>query len=1383
MARKVYWLLAPIPLVFLGLIFWSAWRQDPEFWQSPMSLYRSAQEAEKRGELPQALRLAEQAWSRDADNSDCGTFLGWLYLKAGDPEKGLEVLQRVWSQDPRAVAALHGQAQALDALGRRPEALALLADSVKDHPDNAGLVQVAAEFTAQTPEEHGLAVDYFQRLYRMKPDPQVRRRLLDLLTGLNRFREAISLQEEELAQNPESPDALHRLALLHYWQRDYQAACEIYQRLVEKAADNPSYRQEAAQVADAAQNPDEALKHYLWLYARHQGKKEYALKLARLWAQKGNHAEAAAVLSPLLQDKPELDIQRWYALELLLTGDFDKAQKIYRTAWEAGDTHKETIINLARLYGRRQQFAKAAGMWDEAERRQLVQGELRWEAALAYSYAQRHGDAVAILKPVERDNPKYPRIQAFLGQMHFYQKHWGQAAHYFQAYLEKHPEDLEVRKLLAEALAFKAETKGEAIEAYGELLQRADDPNVRLRRAALLLEAQRWEEARQELAQCPPFAEPKLLKEQARLYLWLGDLEESFKRYDAYLAREPRDGGAALERARVLTYLGRSHEAQENLRSLRAGLAGGRADPLEGRAVLAASIEAALAGRDWQEASQLALKLYSSQFPQKGKPARDWREARGWQEEARQQRLAKNGKLKTVKASYQPESDAEEEFSALSVDERTWVARALCHLDDADSLTLAADLLSDNLWKNRHHHPSLIILAAILPRLPRYGDLSRLVYRIPGIRVDGPEYAASLAFFAGNLGRQGGKLDYLLHVLKEYRNHKRPKNPGELLALANLATEVGDKKIAEDYYRQALAIKPNDAHISQLLMNCHMTQKEWGKALASLQKDGLSAENGLDMARLYLVRGQYEGVKAAVAQIPEQHPQQPQAMLLLAQVYRLEKNFPEALKTLEQLRSRIPPEDFLMEKAQVLEAMGDKTAARCYDEVIRSQPNTQAARVAEARRARSTSNWAGAYKAYAKALEDAPQDIQLLNELEYVRQQMRPQVASRGFTHSYGERRPEETARPWQFSRPDREFLGRAPGVRGVPVLQPESLYFDDHNGLYGVIFRASSSFRLTRAVPLQVAVEYREYNQNARSLEQGPVDFGLEKIYSQRAQDESRLRRFEVSLGAGPLDLADRLRLSGEVIWRRYWKRVDRKVVQKGQKFFPFPAPAFIDVTESEKFTQKEDRNRLMGTLQLDFPITLKTDGSLKYSRRDLFDQEPHLYPRLYQSVQNLGDVKLTTYHQVEFSFNHQFRPGLEWRGNIGGAFYSDDNRRLSLYQGLYWRAVNQPRMHLGITPHYYMAAYRDQKPAYFSPDNYHALGVGIDFDRQIFRLPTLILQGTVQAVSQHGDWGPAIHGLAALEWEMVHNFFIDPHVFYFREWVDNYRILTVGLSMRYTF
>ncbi len=37
--------------------------------------------------------------------------------------------------------------------------------------------------------------------------------------------------------------------------------------------------------------------------------------------------------------------------------------------------------------------------------------------------------------------------------------------------------------------------------------------------------------------------------------------------------------------------------------------------------------------------------------------------------------------------------------------------------------------------------------------------------------------------------------------------------------------------------------------------------------------------------------------------------------------------------------------------------------------------------------------------------------------------------------------------------------------------------------------------------------------------------------------------------------------------------------------------------------------------------------------------------------------------------------------------------------------------------------------------------------------------------------------------EWEFVHNFYTDLHIFYFREWVDHYRLLTAGASFRWRF
>jgi hypothetical protein len=544
------------------------------------------------------------------------------------------------------------------------------------------------------------------------------------------------------------------------------------------------------------------------------------------------------------------------------------------------------------------------------------------------------------------------------------------------------------------------------------------------------------------------------------------------------------------------------------------------------------------------------------------------------------------------------------------------------------------------------------------------------------------------------------------------------------------------------------------------------------------------------MARLYLMRGQYEGVKAMVARIPEDSAEHPRALLLLAQACRGEHSYQEALSVLGRLQGKIPREEWLMEKARTLEAMGDKGAGDLYAAIVQTQPGTQVARVAKARRAKARENWAAAYKDYAEALKQAPADIELLNELEYVRQQMRPQMASRGFPYSRGERRPEEAQRPLQFSRFGREPRGLGLSnylpaflTEVIPIVQPESLFFTDSNKLYGGIFRMEGAFWLTKVLPARIGAEYREYNQNTEWVKQGRLNLGLDRVYDQQTRAASRLRRAEVSLGLGPLAVEDRLRLSGEIILRRYWRRVDLTVVQQGAQWVPFPIPHLVDTTTSLGLTEKEARNRFLGSLELGFSPTSRTDAALRYSRRDIFDQEAYVFPRLYQSVLNLTEARLTTYHQVDLSYTHQFKPGLEWRGTAAGAFFSDQNRRVTLYQGLTWQAVGQPRMHLDLTPHYYLAAYREQQRAYFSPHAYHAFGLGLDFDRQLFRLPTIILQGTVQGVSQHGDFGPALQGLAALEWEFVHNFYMDVHLFYFREWVDNYRLLTAGASFRWRF
>jgi tetratricopeptide (TPR) repeat protein len=1345
---KTRWLIWIVPFLFVATIFCLAYSHDHDFWRSGRSLYHAAQEAAAQGDRGRALTLARKAWTRNPDNSEYGVFLGRIYLEAGQAEAALKVSRQMMKRDP-GPEALIIYAQALDRLKQPKEALDKLAWYLQRKPDDRSILASAAGIAARHEESYPLAVTYYQRLYALDRDSQVRRQLVKLLASLHHYKEAIPLQEEEVEEFSDDPEALHFLALLHYWQRDYRAASDIYQRLLERSAENAGLRLEAAKAADAGKENDRALNHYLWLYAHNRGQKEYALALARLWAQKGNHAEAAGVLGPLMGQQPDPALRRWYALELLLIGDFDKAQTQYHKAWDEGDTHQETIINLARLYARKKHFAKAAGLWDEASRRQLIKGQLRWEAALTYSYARRYQDALETIAPLRQQNTKDPKLLLFSGQLQFYQKHWGQAAHYFSAYLEQNPRDVEVRRQLAEVLSFDPATREKALGQYDEVLKIQDNVSLRLRRISLLLEDRHWEQAAQELEKCPAPEDPQLLREQAHLYLWLGNLPAALKTYDLALQKAPKDRVALLEKARVLTYLERGPEALEILNRLRMEQPGDLT-------VRVAAVEAYLSSRDFPKALALARK------------------------------------------ELEPLPD-------LKPDGRALLARCYAHSPEPAHLDKAVDLLIENLWKNRYHHASLLILASLLPRLPTYEDLNRVMNRIPGIRVGSPEQAAALAYFDGQLGRQGGKLNYLLHVLQEYRRHKRPHSPGELLGLAALAMELDNRPAAVRYYEQALKLRPQDQSIAKLLLQCQMAQKNFGQALKLMEKQG-NPSQPLEVARLYLLRRQYAGVKATVEKIPVNSPDYLQGQLLLVRAYRGEQNYPETLRTLAPLEGKIPPGDFLMEKARTLEALGDKNAVTLYQEIINLKPDSQAAQVARARQARSRGNPGAAYKEFAQSLKESPQDLELLNELEDVRQQMRPQLASRGFPGSRGERHPEEAQRPWQFSRFNREPRGLGlsnylPAFLSdvLPIVQPESLFLADSNKLHGAIFRIGGGFWISKVLPAQLGLEYREYNQHNQNVKYGQLNLGLDPVFSQGVNAASRLRRVELNLGLGPLAVNDRLKLSGEIILRRYWRRDDFHVTQQGQtQFTPvfanifnrnssfgfiFPSTTFSNAIGTVDFSRTDSQNRLLGTLELGFTPWPKTDATLKYSRRDIFDQEAYLFPRLYQSVLNLTDAAITTYQQVDLSYNHQFRPGLDWRGNVGGAFYSDQNRRLTLYQGLRWQAIGQPRMHLEFTPHYFMAAYSQRHDAYFSPASYNALGVGIDFDKQIFRLPTLILQGTVQAVGQHGNWGPGLQGLAALEWEFVQNFYMDVHAFYFREWVDNYRLFTAGASFRWRF
>ncbi len=1421
-----FWLLGI--LCFLGLIFWQVYAKDPYFYCSAHDLFVRARAAQERGEAAEAVRFARLARERDPQNGEYGEFLAWRLLEANRLEEALNLFRQVWQQQAIA-SALTGQVMALARLQRREEALALLAAYLEKHPREPSILRLAAGLASQDPGTQGQALAWYQRLYDLNPqDRETRRHLVELLTAQHRYAEAIPLQEQEVAEEPDNIQALHRLALLHAWHRDHQAAVPIYGRLLELAVQDQALRLEAAKNAEAAHNVEQAIVHYLELYARAPEKKEYALILARLWSQTGQHGKAAAILGPVLDSDASLAERRFYALELLLAGQPGQALKIYRQVWEAGDSHQETILNLARLYAQRQQFRQAAAFWDEAARRQLLNQDLRREAALTYAAAHRYQEAVAVLQGVDRRDPK---LLLFVGQMYFYQKHWQQAVKYYREYLQQVPTDQAARRQLAQTLSFFPEGLEAAATEYETAALASGDPALLLQRAAVLLQRaqnasddpsqrqtapQHWAAAAAALRQVPSTGlSPELLREKGTLLLWLGDQEEALACFDDYLRTRPQERRILLEKARILIMLGRGQEAAEVLRRLppdqtraapapalwpeKAGHGLPNPEPSEvagqGRRrpdgageleILTLFLEAALTARQWPEAQRRAWQLYLTQLPSGTPLPLSWTAAR--------RRLQEAG----ARIDLPPAT-------------RVAMARALCQHPDLTKEPgishVAVDLCLANITARQVREPlayqaSLLVLKYLLPRLGHYEDLQDLIYRLPGLRAKSPEYYATLSFFTNDLGRQGGKLQYLLHALDDRQEQYPARRPGDLLSLAALATELGDWRAAREYFEQLHRLRPDDQKVADLRLQVLAAAKETGRLLKALEEQPQTPETALEMAKVYLERQQYDGALAALAAIPRSHRLWPEAQRLVGQAHLARQDYPAALAALRTLRHQGHSDIALtMAEAQVLEAMTDRAGATAaYTTVIQQAPDGFTAQVARARLARLRGDWAGAWRHFAVALQERPQEITILNELEQVREQLRPTLASRNLPEFWrGERRPEEGWRPWQFGRYDRDpgvlagYGGRPRSLLPFPwpyALTPETTLLEDRNRLKAVEIKLAGGLWLSRVLPVHLALGYRAWQQSTTGSGPAHLDLGLKPVFQQTSQVRTTWERAEATLAVGPLVLGERLKVTGELSGRCYWRQVRQQVWQYGQKSIP---PIILNTSLHTSLSESESRQRLLGSLELSMMVQAQTDFTLRYARRDIFEPDAAVYPRLYQQVTRLDRLPLLTLHQIELAVSHQFQPGLTYQGNLGQAWFADHNQRFSLYQGLRWQAINQPRMHLDLTPSYYLALYRLRQEAYFSPHAYHALGLSLDFDRQLpqvpvlsrylFLLPTLVLQVAGQVIDNDGRWGPGLSTLAGLEAEPMQNLYVGLHYFYFKEWATHYWLQSLIFGLKWRF
>lgn len=188
---------------------------------------------------------------------------------------------------------------------------------------------------------------------------------------------ARELYAARVASDSSDVRALHRLALLHAWNREFEPAIALFDRLLTVAPDNVEARVDRARVLSWAGRFGESAEAYAAVLERRPGQRSARIGLAQVLSWSGRLDSAQAVYARLLRDDPD---------------DADALQGLARvTAW-SGELHAAEVA-----WERALELSE-----DETAARTGLSQTLRWQG--------RADSALAVLDQVpldERARPEY----------------------------------------------------------------------------------------------------------------------------------------------------------------------------------------------------------------------------------------------------------------------------------------------------------------------------------------------------------------------------------------------------------------------------------------------------------------------------------------------------------------------------------------------------------------------------------------------------------------------------------------------------------------------------------------------------------------------------------------------------------------------------------------------------------------------------------------------------------------------------------------------------------------------------------------------------------------------------------------------------------------
>ena len=403
-------------------------------------------------------------------------------------------------------------------------------------------------------------------------DAFITRNAAETLTYAKRWDESIAAWDALIAADAQDADAvLGKARVYNYSSREDQAE-PLYRRTLEIEPENYEARVELADIVGRRGNWPEAITLYRTALEKNKGDLPTRVELARVLRYSGRYNEAEqelngvlatdAKFAPALTERGILRGQnKQYALA---TADLMEALKL-----TPNDVYAQ--FGLAEVLGYNKMYEESINLYRVALQREPDNQKGRVQLGLVLSYANRGTEALKEFDTVLAANPV--NVNAKIGKADTLARmqRFPESIALYESILQSEPNNRRANAGLAEAYIYSKQYT-QAIAIYDRLL--ASDPNdvnVAIDRGRAFGYAGMHREAVKALR---PIVAEHPENVDARLYLAdaltnSGERsmrEEAIGHYNAVLVADTNNTDARLGLGRVLSYQGRTREAETELR-------------------------------------------------------------------------------------------------------------------------------------------------------------------------------------------------------------------------------------------------------------------------------------------------------------------------------------------------------------------------------------------------------------------------------------------------------------------------------------------------------------------------------------------------------------------------------------------------------------------------------------------------------------------------------------------------------------------------------------------------------------------------------------------------------------------------------------------------